>query len=246
MSGPIDEATLRKYAELTVRSIMRPRRDVEQQMRELATRQSAEYALNHMVTARPFRPVKYGQAGVLDMLEFAISLVSVEGFWAEFGVFEGSTLRFIAERTKNTVYGFDSFEGLPEDWYLEYGKGHFDLGGSQPDLAGRQNVQLRKGWFSDTLPIFAAEAIGDAAFLHVDCDLYSSAKTVLQALGDRIVPGTIICFDEYFNYPGWQRHEYLAWQEFCQARRVKYQYVAFAPEAQPVVIRVEEVAGAGA
>ncbi len=237
----IDEAMLRKYAELTVRSIVRPQRDVEHRMREIATTQSAEYAVQHMVTARPFRPTKYGQAGVLDLLEHAISLVTVEGLWAEFGVFEGHTLRFIADRTPSTIHGFDSFEGLPEDWYLEYGKGRFDVGGALPELQGRLNVRLHKGWFSGTIPAFAAAVPGAAAFLHIDSDLYSSAKTVLDHLGDRIVKGTVIVFDEYFNYPGWQQHEHRAWKEFCQERSVKYRYASFAPEAQPVCVVVEGI-----
>lgn len=51
-----------------------------------------------------------------------------------------------------------------------------------------------KGWFDETLPKFAAEVEGPAAFLHVDCDLYSSTRTVFEALGDRVVPGTVIVF----------------------------------------------------
>ena len=240
-SPPIDEAMLHKYADLAVRSVLRPRLDVERQMRELASQQSAAFALEHMLTARPIRPVKYGQAGVMDLLEHAISLVTVDGIWAEFGVFEGHTLRFIADRTPSLVYGFDSFEGLPEDWYLDYGKGRFDVGGALPNLEDRKNVRLRKGWFSDSVPVFAAEVQGPAAFLHIDSDLYSSAKTILDHLGDRIVAGTVVVFDEYFNYPGWQQHEHRAWQEFCEARRVKFRYAAFAPEAQPVVVVVDTV-----
>lgn len=42
------------------------------------------------------------------------------------------------------------------------------------------------------------------AFGHCDADLYSSTKDVFDALGDRIVTGTILQFDEFFNYPGWR------------------------------------------
>ena len=60
------------------------------------------------------------------------------------------------------------------------------------------------------------------AFIHVDCDLYSSTKTIFSLLSDRIVPGTIILFDEYFNYPNWQQHEYKALQEFVDTKNIKY------------------------
>lgn len=63
-----------------------------------------------------------------------------EGLVAEFGVFRGSTLRRIAEALPGrTVFGFDSFEGFPEDWDLAYGltskKDFFDLGGDLPGEA---------------------------------------------------------------------------------------------------------------
>jgi hypothetical protein len=52
-----------------------------------------------------------------------------------------------------------------------------------------------------------------------------------------MVPGTIILFDEYFNYPNWEQHEYKALQEFVKARGIAYRYLAFA--RQQVAIRIE-------
>src|ERR1041384_844953 len=44
----------------------------------------------------------------------------------EFGVFKGATINHIASLTTKTVFGFDSFEGLPEDWRATgIKKGHF-------------------------------------------------------------------------------------------------------------------------
>jgi hypothetical protein len=91
----------------------------------------------------------------------------------------------------------------------------------------RPNVILHKGWFDETLPDFVAENPGPVAFLHVDCDLYSSTKTIFQYVGDRIVPGTVIVFDEYFNYPGWREHEHKAFQELVQERNLKYRWLAY-------------------
>jgi Macrocin-O-methyltransferase (TylF) len=124
-----------------------------------------------------------------------------------------------------TIHGFDSFEGLPEDWFGKFRKGRFDTGGKLPKV--RSNVKLHKGWFDETLPKFVAENDGPVAFLHVDCDLYSSTKTIFQYLGDRIVAGTIILFDEYFNYPGWQQHEHKAFQELVQERGLRYRWLAY-------------------
>lgn len=84
------------------------------------------------------------------------------------------------------VYGFDSFEGLPEPWYGKYGKGAFARVGL---LEVPDNVTLVKGWFDDTLHGFLAEHPGPLAFLHVDCDLYSSTIYAFDQLQDRVVPG---------------------------------------------------------
>ena len=66
------------------------------------------------------------------------------GLWLEFGVYRGYSVNLIAGYTKNTVYGFDSFEGLPEDWgvndtlsqkkEVRYHKGKFSLQGMMPDV----------------------------------------------------------------------------------------------------------------
>ena len=141
---------------------------------------------------------------------------TVEGFTAEFGVFKGRSLRFIAVRTaKDTVYGFDSFKGLPEDWLPGIGKGRFAVSkDEQKELVWPENVKLYPGWFEDTLLLFKFDEIRPAALLHVDCDLYSSAKTVLTALKTRIVRGTVLVFDEYVGYAGWEKGEALAFEEF--------------------------------
>jgi predicted O-methyltransferase YrrM len=218
-------------------------RDIEYQNQLQATVSSAEYVQRHMRGAKLFRGNRsQARQGVGDLLRHALSLVNGPGFYAEFGVWKGETLTLIANGAEQVVYGFDSFEGLPEDWYPSHAKGMFNLGGALPDLkTERGNVRLIKGWFEDSVPRFAQEVSGPAAFLHIDCDLYSSAKTVLEALGDRIVPGTVIVFDEYLNHPGWQDGEVKAWREFCEARNVLYRYVGFAPVAESVLVVVESV-----
>lgn len=102
--------------------------------------------------------------------------------------------------------------GLPEDWEGQadpagepFSKGAFSLGGNLP--AVESNVELVKGLFSDSLPPFLAEHAAKpeltVSYLHVDCDLYAGAKDVFTILNDRIQSGTVIIFDELFNYPSW-------------------------------------------
>ena len=83
-----------------------------------------------------------------------------------------------------------------------------------PPTVPVSNVEFHVGWFADTVPVFAQASSGPLAFAHLDADLYSSTRTVFDHLGDRFVPGTIVVFDEYFGFHGWQHHEHKAFQEF--------------------------------
>ena len=217
-------------------------RDIEHRMHALATEDSARYVLANMLTAKPFRQGRQPGGGRLELIEYALDLVAVDGFYAEFGVYKGASLAFIANRIDGVVYGFDSFEGLPSDWFLDYGKGFFSLGGDAPRIeAAQENFRLLKGWFADSLPRFTEQIDGPAAFLHIDCDIHDSTRTVLEGLASRLVPGTVIVLSEYFNYPGWERHEFRAFTEFCAARAIRYRYCAFTPSAFAVAVVIEAV-----
>lgn len=159
------------------------------------------------------------------VLDHGLRAVERQGLFLEFGVWSGRTVNHIADRHAGAVHGFDSFEGLPEDWSMNYVKGDFATDGRLPEV--RSNVQLHVGWFDQTLPAFLAENHDPVAFLHIDCDLYSSTKTVFQFLGDRIGSGTVIVFNEYFNYPGWQHHEFKAFQELVAERALRYRYLCY-------------------
>ena len=104
----------------------------------------------------------------------------------------------------------------------------------------RKNCELWVGWFNETLPGFVKDVQQKqpVALLHVDCDLYSSTVTVLNELKKNIVPGTVIVFDEYLNYPGWQLDEFKAWQEFVKANKIKYEYIGYVSKHQKVAVRV--------
>jgi predicted O-methyltransferase YrrM len=162
------------------------------------------------------------------------------GMVLEFGVFSGTSINRIASQMPGRrVYGFDSFEGLPETWRPGFGQGKF----KRTDLPTvSENVELVIGWFDNTLPAFVASNPDEKlALLHVDCDLYSSTKTIFAFLADRIVPGTIIIFDEYFNYPEWRIHEYKAFLELRLEHVIAYEYIGLVPSHQQVVVRVTSV-----
>ena len=154
----------------------------------------------------------------------------------EFGVYSGLTINHIASLTIQTVYGFDSFAGLPERWRDGFSKGHFKVS-SLPKV--QPNVVLIKGWFDETLPDFIKDHEESLGFLHVDCDLYSSTKVIFEALSDRIHPGCIIVFDEYFNYPGWEEGEYKAFHEFLEHTDLNYEYIGYNRFYEEVAVKIK-------
>ena len=124
------------------------------------------------------------------------------------------------------IHGFDSFEGLPTAWGgTSKSAGDFDIGGTPPEIDAT-NVEFHVGFFDKTVPPFAESTDGQFSFVHLDADLYSSTKTVFDNLGDRIGPGAVLVFDEYFGYHGWQRHEHRAFMEFLEDRDLDYEALA--------------------
>lgn len=155
----------------------------------------------------------------------------------EFGVFSGRTINHIASLTQSKVYGFDSFEGLPERWRDGFSKGHFKVE-ALPKV--RPNVSLIKGLFDQTLPQFVADHHKAVGFLHIDCDLYSSTKTIFSALAPLIRPGCIIVFDEYFNYPGWEDGEHKAFMEFMANSGLGFEYIGYNRLHEQVAVKITD------
>jgi hypothetical protein len=209
----------------------RSRRDLWAAGEREAAESSAHFSREMMPTASVFDDP-------IATLEHALSLAPADGMALEFGVYEGRTLRVItAARRNQQVFGFDSFQGLPEDWRSGLPAGTFATD-KLPDIPG---AELVVGLFADTLPDFLAHHPGPVSFLHVDADLYSSAVTVFTHVGPRLRPGSVIVFDEYFNYPGWQRHEHRAWQEFAAASAVEFEYVAYTGNNEQVALVITKI-----
>jgi len=211
-----------------LRAMADGRRDMRRAGELEATLQSAALVKERMPTAKPFKSPR-------QTLEHALTLAPGGGMALEFGVYTGSTLEVIAHaRDKKAVYGFDSFEGLPEAWRPGFPAGYFTLD-NLPEVPG---AELVVGTFADTLPGFVAEHRDPVDFLHVDCDLYSSTATVLEHVGPLLHPGSIVVFDEYFNYPGWPEHEHRAWEEYVARRGLRFEYVAYTINDEQVAVKI--------
>lgn len=206
-------------------------RNIDWHLQLEAVRQSAIYAGENFQNARAFES-KY------QLIDYILeSFVPPDGLYAEFGVYKGETVNYIANRINGEIHGFDSFNGLPEFWRPGFGVSAFRID-NEEDLQFNNNVIIHKGFFIDTLPTFIKSYPETMAFIHIDCDLYSSAKTVLTFLGEKICSGTIIVFDEYINYPGWQNHEFLAFQEFIIKHNKSYEYLGYNNRDEQVAVRI--------
>lgn len=162
----------------------------------------------------------------------------IEGDYLEFGVWKGRSFARAYNvwkhlfQNKNKLEGmrffaFDSFQGLPETLESpEFKKGHYSSTEKsfKENIAG-QGVDLSRvvtvpGWFKETLNEATKDRLSlkKAAVVFIDCDLYESAKTVLDFLADLVQDGTIFIFDDWFAFKGRSdKGEQMAVKEWLKA-----------------------------
>lgn len=205
-------------------------------LREHAVQDSFEALRDHMIGAMLFEDKKRIR---LWCLQQAVAALGTEGLFAEFGVWRGHGVNLFARhlaRAGVTVWGFDSFEGLEEDWIGHARgaeRGRYSLDGQLPEVL--PNVQLIKGMVQDTVPGWLTQYPEEPViFAHLDLDTYTPTRFVLDAIRPRLVPGTVLLFDELYGYPGWRGHEWKALQEALPAD--SYRFVAFSGQAVGIVI----------
>ncbi len=225
------KATVKRMLHRVIDSYLWSRAEsIELQRQLLAAASTARFIERHAHAAH----CTHTREGIL---RYAANLArGTPGLVCEFGVYQGGSINLLAQLLpERQIFGFDSFDGLPQDWRTGYQRGSFAIEGTLPCV--KPNIALVKGWFSETLQDFMAAHPQPVSLAHIDCDIYSSARTVLEAIAGRIQPGTVLLFDEYFNYPGWQHHEHKAFREFARTCRLRYEYAAYNASHQQVVIR---------
>lgn len=202
------------YSEITIReniNTVRWRR---------AVIESVNFIENEAVEAQVFSNKK-------ELLQWALDRITGEGMILEFGVYFGDSLNTIGKyfnknKAQREIFGFDAFQGLEEDWVgHRWGKGAFSTGGQLPVV--EKNCKLVVGWIQDTLPTFIKDQDDvTPAFIHIDTDTYTPAAYILRTLKSRIKKGTLILFDDFFGYPGWQHGEYKALNETIDKQHYKF------------------------
>ena len=161
-----------------------------------------------------------------------------KGDYLEFGVYEGRTFIYahhLAQKYGHNLmrfYAFDSFAGLPAitgkdaqdfcfykkgDYACEIKKFKKNLHKSGVDF---KKITIVPGWYKNILNEETRRflPIKKAAIIYIDCDLYESAKLVLDFVTNYIKDGTVIIFDDWFDFRGDpQRGEMGAFNEWQKA-----------------------------
>ncbi len=157
--------------------------------------------------------------------------------YLEFGVCGGHSFFWWIEKNKNSeskFFGFDTFEGLPEDWGF-FKKG--DMNAGLPELNDTR-ASFHKGLFQDSLIPFLEKYNlnnGRRKVIHMDADLYSSTLYVLTSIARYLKPGDIILFDE-FNVPN---HEFAAFSQFTTAFYVQYELLGAVNNYYQIAIKLK-------
>ncbi|XCI62797.1 hypothetical protein MPNTM1_03962 [Mycolicibacterium parafortuitum] len=167
------------------------------------------------------------------------------GLILDLGVWIGWSTRLLADETGRRVYGFDTFEGIVEDWQVDDGAlvkaGALsitepwaqrlieDTGvvieDGIPSALGR-DVEFVKGSTYDTLAPFLETRPGPIRLFHMDLDTYESCLHALETCKQRFEVGSILVFDEYLVTNGEMRAFYEFWKKYG----FEYRYRAWGLE----------------
>lgn len=206
---------------------------VHHRMVEMALDDSADFALKEFGSAQFFKR----KGDFHDFLcEYYLEHFSSNEFVAEFGVYQGDSINYFAKKLPAvSIFGFDSFFGLPEEWWgFGMRKGSFDMGGRMPQV--EKNVKLIKGLFQDTLPTFLKTNPVRFGMINFDADLYQSTIFVLNLIETYLQKGAILIFDEFYGYVNWRNQEYRAFVEWSKSRKISYEFLAYTD--MQVAVRV--------
>jgi O-methyltransferase len=198
---------------------------------------------------------------IAQAMEF-VKINQVSGDYFEFGMWRGKTFKYAHKMMRRygvagmTLRGFDSFQGLPapEDARNNvWTEGEFAC--ARPDLERElrstgfraADYELIEGFYDQSLTQELVDRMVGlsvrAAIVYIDCDLYESTRPVLRFIANFLQPGTIVCFDDYYNYRGaTDQGEALALAEFLALNRqfVFMPYFTYSPLGQSFIVRMND------
>lgn len=159
--------------------------------------------------------------------------------YVEFGVHKGESLFWWSANNdcpQSTFLGYDSFEGLPEDWSPDKRSGTFSTGGRMPESQDTR-VKFVKGWFHHTLHATLPEIdFSRRVIVHMDADLYRSSIFPLMVIGPMLKKDDLLIFDEFMD----SIHEFRAFEDSAAIFNWKYEVIAASIGYEQVAIRILE------
>jgi hypothetical protein len=164
----------------------------------------------------------------------------------DLGVWLGWSTRLISDACGRTVYGFDTFEGLVEDWQIDdqmvIKSGTFSLSeplaqrsmrdtgvslhDGLPAALGRKVQFIRGSTYETLAPFLADRPAAPIRLFHMDLDTYESCLHALETCKDRFIEGSILVFDEYLV----TNAEMRAFFEFQSQYELEWRYRAWGLE----------------
>ena len=168
-----------------------------------------------------------------SIYDHAIELSDNQRAFYEFGVWMGDSFKYLVPSFASG-FGFDSFQGLPEDWGV-VPRGTYSSRGRVPDI---ESAEFIVGEFASTLPQFFDSKRPMAGLINFDADLYSSTITALSNARPVIDHKTTLVFDEFIVNNNWEQDEFKALNEFCEANGFKYEVVAVSLFTKQVLCKL--------
>jgi predicted O-methyltransferase YrrM len=193
------------------------RKGVLGRLQDIADQTSAEFVNEELLS--PDTLVFSTKQALREHFFSSEILAQRPGLVLDFGVATGDSTIMLGDALLNiqsrSVVGFDAFLGIRDAWSkLDRPPGSMNLGGVVPArLANHEKIELRVGWVEDTLPVFLKERPEQVGLVHLDMDVFPPTKFVVEALRSRLRRGSLVVFDDYFGFIGWQNHSHRAFSE---------------------------------
>ena len=168
-----------------------------------------------------------------NLFDYVIKNSISERPFYEFGVWKGVSFKYILKSIKKG-FGFDTFTGLPENWYNEK-IGTYSNNGFIPKMKGGKFIE---GSFEDSLPKYFLKKRPLASIINFDADLYSSTLCALENCKKIIDDSTILIFDEFLMSDRWEEDEFKALNEFCVNNNLSYKVIAVSLFSKQVAVKI--------
>jgi len=172
---------------------------------------------------------------IIKNIFYTIKMDQVRGDYVEFGCFTGSSLKhalncnkkYFVKNSNMFFYGFDSFEGFPEQVHSTFINDNFKVNYLKVKKIEKKfkKCKIIKGFFNKTLSQkFIKQKITTIAFAFIDCDLAVSSKPVFKFILPRLISGSFLMIDDFYNL---DKNNNSILKEFNKYKKNFYFYKTF-------------------